>query len=176
MGREVSAGIIIYRKTPEGPRFLLLYHGKNHWSFPKGHIEEGEKSFRAALREVQEETGLRPRELNLREFFKIHDKFFLWKDGRRVFKIVTLYLAETVNPRVQISHEHQGYGWFLYKEALKVAKYDSVRRILKRAYDTVSGKSFAGGRTHSPRQGYDVRRGRPGDRPAQGGAGSGTGA
>ena len=36
--REISAGIIIYRRTGEGPKFLLLYHGGRYWNFPKGKI------------------------------------------------------------------------------------------------------------------------------------------
>lgn len=171
MSQEISAGIIIYRKTQEGVKFLLLYHGRDHWSFAKGHIEEGERSFKAALREVQEETGLRPKDLSFKEWFKIHDRFFLWKDGKKVFKMVTLYLAETTNPKVQISHEHQGYGWFSYKEAIKIAKYDSIKKILKRAYDTISGKGNEGGRLYQKRPGRYLRGSREGNRTQESGAG-----
>ena len=58
--REISAGIIIFRKTKEGPKFLLLYHGGRYWNFPKGKLEKEEDSYTAALREIKEETGLRP--------------------------------------------------------------------------------------------------------------------
>ena len=37
--KEFSAGLIVYRNTEQGPRFLLLYHGGRYWNFPKGHIE-----------------------------------------------------------------------------------------------------------------------------------------
>ena len=175
MSQEISAGIIVYRKTDDGPRFLLLYHGRNHWSFPKGHLEEGERSFKAALREVQEETGLRSRELIFKEWFKIHDRFFLWKDGKKVFKIVTLYLAETTSSKVQISHEHIGYGWFLYKEAMKIAKYESIRKILKKAYDTISGKSVSGGLPNPARRGRNIQRYRHDNRTPQRSEGGGAG-
>ncbi|MBI4994923.1 NUDIX domain-containing protein, partial [Candidatus Peregrinibacteria bacterium] len=69
MVKEISAGIIIYRKTSEGIKFLLLYHGGRYWNFPKGKLDQGEKSFRAALREVKEETGLSSNELRLKEWF-----------------------------------------------------------------------------------------------------------
>ncbi len=39
-------------------RFLLLQQKDGHWSFPKGHIEEGEDSKTASMRELQEETGI----------------------------------------------------------------------------------------------------------------------
>jgi 8-oxo-dGTP diphosphatase len=40
---------------------VLLVHRPRHgdWTFPKGKVEEGETDEQAALREVEEETGLR---------------------------------------------------------------------------------------------------------------------
>jgi len=41
-------------------KLLLIYHKKlKIWIQPGGHVEEGEEVFNAALREVQEETGLK---------------------------------------------------------------------------------------------------------------------
>lgn len=37
---------------------LLMIHLREHWDLPKGHIEAGESDARAALREVEEETGI----------------------------------------------------------------------------------------------------------------------
>ena len=37
---------------------LLMINLRNRWDLPKGHIEEGEESHIAALREVLEETGI----------------------------------------------------------------------------------------------------------------------
>ncbi len=52
-----SAGALVFRKGDDGPEVLLIRHGRK-WSFPKGHIEPGESQEAAALREVQEETGV----------------------------------------------------------------------------------------------------------------------
>ena len=68
--KEISAGIIVYRRTKDGPKFLLLYHGGSYWNFPKGHIEGEEKSLEAALRETVEETGLKQEDLKIRNRFK----------------------------------------------------------------------------------------------------------
>jgi len=49
MKREFSAGGIVFNK--EG-KVLITQHSSNHyWGFPKGHIEEGQTSKEAALRE-----------------------------------------------------------------------------------------------------------------------------
>lgn len=53
-----SCGIIPYRKTPKGIRYLLLLQTNGFWSFPKGHIEPFESEQDTALRELNEETGL----------------------------------------------------------------------------------------------------------------------
>ena len=140
---SVSAGIIIFRKTPEGPKFLLLYHGGAYWNFPKGKLTEGEKSFRAAVREVEEETGIKSRELRFNNWFKVSDRFiFYTKEKKRVPRLVIYYLAETTKQLVTIvPREHQGYAWFLYKDAARMLKAPNLKRNLKKAYDVVVRQS-----------------------------------
>ncbi len=59
MTQQISAGAVIFRRESDGTvKFLLLYHGKNYWNFPKGKLEAGERAIAAFLREVREETGL----------------------------------------------------------------------------------------------------------------------
>lgn len=57
--KESPAGALVYRqKTAEVELLLLKHRFGGHWSFPKGHVEEGETEVETALREVHEETGL----------------------------------------------------------------------------------------------------------------------
>ena len=169
--KEISAGFIVFRRTEEGPKFLLLYHGHNYWNFPKGKIESEEKSLEAAFRETKEEAGLAKQELRMAKNFKVYQKFSfrrrfdrpgsprpnkeqiivrpirLTQGGRgspqeeepqNIFKIVIFYLAETRNPRIRISSEHQGYAWFLYPEAMKMmSRYRGSQKMLKQAYDYI---------------------------------------
>jgi deoxyribose-phosphate aldolase len=53
-----AAGCVIARKTATQPLFLLIRDQYGHWTFPKGHLDEGESSRAAAQREVLEETGV----------------------------------------------------------------------------------------------------------------------
>ncbi len=150
MPREISAGIIIYRKTPEGPKFLLLYHGHNYWNFAKGKIESEEKSFQTALREIKEETGLTKDDLRFSQYFKAYEKFSFWRrvgnKNARIFKIVIFYLAETKQAAIKLSKEHDGYGWFTYREAMKIlSKYKDSQRVLKQAYDALRRQSIKSG-------------------------------
>ena len=136
MKKIISAGIIIFRKTREGYKFLLLYHGRNYWNFPKGKLEDSEGSWQAALREVKEETGLKHTELKFAENFKAYERFMLTRGKEKAFKIVILYLAETHQPNITVSFEHEGYAWFTFAEAKKVlARYPDNIKILTTAYD-----------------------------------------
>jgi len=149
--KEISAGIIIYRKTREGIKFLLLYHGGGYWNFPKGKIENvllknadnkeqfgKETSFQTAIREVKEETGLSQNDLKFMGPFKVYEKFSFWR-GRgekktQVFKIVIFYLAETMQSRIKLSYEHDGYAWFTFKEGTKILNnYKDSQRVLTEA-------------------------------------------
>jgi 8-oxo-dGTP pyrophosphatase MutT (NUDIX family) len=55
-----QAGAVTYRQTGAGIEFLLVRAKKNpeHWIFPKGHIEPGERAEDAAVRELLEEAGV----------------------------------------------------------------------------------------------------------------------
>lgn len=63
--KKRSAGILAWRRRPDGPEFFLVHPGgpfwKNKddgaWSIPKGEIDPDEEPLSAAQREFQEETG-----------------------------------------------------------------------------------------------------------------------
>jgi 8-oxo-dGTP pyrophosphatase MutT (NUDIX family) len=54
---NLSAGIAVVHRSPDGWRFLLLRAYRN-WDFPKGMVATGESPLDAAIREVAEETGI----------------------------------------------------------------------------------------------------------------------
>ena len=58
--KETSAGVLVYRNDPKTDErlYLLLHYVSGHWDFAKGKLEKGESFKQAALRELQEETGL----------------------------------------------------------------------------------------------------------------------
>ncbi|MDP3727113.1 MAG: NUDIX domain-containing protein [bacterium] len=160
MKRVISAGAVIYRREPRtippgsvrGERdgemkFLLLYYGRNYWNFPKGKLEEGERATQAFLREVEEETGLKQGDLRLLSGFRTTERFtfvdrYAHRPVRRgeqplVFKVVIYYLVEARKREITISDEHEGFGWFTYHEALRIAKYKNTQSILKQAHEFI---------------------------------------
>jgi 8-oxo-dGTP pyrophosphatase MutT (NUDIX family) len=160
MKKEFSAGLIVFRRTLQGPRFLLLYHGGRYWNFPKGHIEYNmknvetsfgttetvetaetnvrETSKEAAIRETFEETGLAPEKVSIKKGFRAVEKFRFFKNREQIFKVVIFYLAETDEVDVKISSEHEGFGWFLYKDARYIlAPYKDSQKLLRNAYEFI---------------------------------------
>jgi 8-oxo-dGTP diphosphatase len=60
--REVrAAGGVVWRRRDGDEVEVLLVHRPRYrdWTFPKGKVEDGETDEQAAVREVEEETGLR---------------------------------------------------------------------------------------------------------------------
>lgn len=63
---QVSAGILLYRRTGTGPEVFLAHPGGPFWakkddaawSIPKGLVDDGEPPEAAAQREFAEETGV----------------------------------------------------------------------------------------------------------------------
>lgn len=56
-----AAGGVVWRRSPAGALEILLVHRPRYddWTAPKGKLDGGEDHAEAALREVEEETGLR---------------------------------------------------------------------------------------------------------------------
>ena len=54
MTHEKSCGGIVYRKFHGNTEILLIKHVKSgYWSFPKGHVENGETEEETAKREIK---------------------------------------------------------------------------------------------------------------------------
>lgn len=57
-----AAGGVVWRGDPDAPEILLVHRPRyDDWTLPKGKLDPGETHEQAALREVEEETGLRCR-------------------------------------------------------------------------------------------------------------------
>ena len=122
-----SAGVVIIRYDLGVPKVLFL-RTYNHWDFPKGGIEGSENKLQAAIREVEEETGIK--DLNFRWGKVLYETEFYGKNHKKV----SYFIAETkqkeiifgINPKTNLI-EHEEYRWLTFEEAKKL----SVSRIEK---------------------------------------------
>ena len=136
---ERSAGAVVYRETEKGRMYLLLQNA-GRWDFPKGGVEKGESELQTVMREVEEETGMGTIEI-VAGFRKVIEYFYR-RDGKNIHKQVVYLLAKTDDEAVKISFEHQGFGWFPYREALDRASYDNSKLTLAEAEKFVKGAAL----------------------------------
>lgn len=135
MKNEFSSGGIVYKLGVE-PLILLVENSRmkdpeeKWWGFPKGHLEEGEGTKEAAVREVEEETGIKSEIVQ-----KIgQSKYVITKNSEKIFKVVTIFLMKYIsgelNPQVE---EVSNVVWLPYEEALKKLTYPGDKDLLKKA-------------------------------------------
>jgi 8-oxo-dGTP pyrophosphatase MutT (NUDIX family) len=141
MAREFSAGVVLFRNHPHR-QYLILDYG-SHWDFPKGHIKTGEDSHTAAMRELLEETGIR--DARLVPGFKESMRYFYRKGGERILKSVVYFVAETSSRQVTLSHEHTGYAWVPFEEALGRLTYPTAREMLTKAHAFLGARDSGAG-------------------------------
>jgi bis(5'-nucleosidyl)-tetraphosphatase len=134
---ERSAGMIIFRNTPEGRRYLIIRASQSHipkpdfWDFPKGILEKGETGLDAAEREAKEEVGIE--DFELIPHFKETVNYFTRREGKPVPKFVAMFLAEVKNDKVNLSWEHDKYEWLRYEEAYKRISLPQMKKVLEKA-------------------------------------------
>ena len=132
--KEVSAGIILFFRGC----YLILHYEAGHWDFPKGHVEAGESLMDAALRELEEETGLK--NVSLVEGFEESFSYFFKIDGRLVSKDVTFFLAKSSDEVVRLSDEHVAYAWLSFDDAIMRLTYDNAKEVLRKAHRFLNEK------------------------------------
>ncbi|HSB47748.1 MAG TPA: bis(5'-nucleosyl)-tetraphosphatase [Candidatus Bilamarchaeum sp.] len=131
MADEKSCGVVLFREDGGRRLYLLLHYEEGHWDFPKGHVEEGESEHEAAVRETIEETGIG--ELDFIVGFREGIEYSYKRGGKTMKKEVFFFLARTFFDEVTLSHEHTGFEWLPYEEALERLTYDNAKGILKKA-------------------------------------------
>lgn len=130
---EVSAGGIVFKRLPQGIFVGFLLDPFSKWTFAKGHVEPGEKSQSAAVRETEEEMGLR--NLRVVEYLGKID-FWFHHEGTRVHKFVYYYLVEAPpeeRGRPQREEHIQKIIWVPLREALARSSYPDIESVLKKA-------------------------------------------
>lgn len=128
MKREFSAGGIVFNNQG---MVLITQNSSNHyWGFPKGQIDQEEKPQEAALREVNEEAGVKAEIIQ-----KIDDsKYVYTRDCEKIFKIVSIYLMKYLSGD-PINHDWEvsEAKWVKPEEALKILSFSSDKQLLKKA-------------------------------------------
>ena len=140
---ERSSGAVVFymeEGIPE-PEYLLLHYTAGHWDFPKGNIEPGENEKQAALREIREETGIT--DVEFVDGFRMKIEYRYRQGKRLVLKEVVLFLAQTHTRQVILSHEHIGFAWRNYQNAMQQLTYLNAKNLLSSARTFLQKRSLA---------------------------------
>ena len=138
MNLDRSYGAVVVRRYQRDWRILLIKHKHGgHWSFPKGHAQEGESTEDTIHREVEEETGLL---VELDPLYSYRSHYEL-PDGRP--KEVFYYLAR---PKTDVlvgqAEEIEELAWFDFEGAKKILTYEEDKEILSKLFDDLSRASL----------------------------------
>jgi 8-oxo-dGTP pyrophosphatase MutT (NUDIX family) len=109
---------------------MIATRGRSRWGLPKGAVSPGETSEQAALREVQEETGLDAEIIGLLDTIE----YFFRAGDTLIKKSVDFYLMRYVGGIMtpQLS-EVDDAEWVALPEGIQRASFESERKLLSLA-------------------------------------------
>jgi len=119
----------IWTVNKERTKTLMVYHNiYNSWSWIGGHADGVENLVEVALRELQEETGVKNARLVSDEIFSIetltvdgHIKKGKYVPCHLHFNVTYLAEADEEEALVVKEDENQAVKWFVFDEALKAS-------------------------------------------------------
>lgn len=140
MKMEFSAGGLVYKKCDNKIEFALIVNHDQKWTFPKGHIEKGEKPEDAAKREVGEEIGVE--NLTAETLLEKIDYWFIF-ENEKIHKFVYFYLMEApsnteLHPQLDEVGDAQ---WFSPEKMTEVIHYKEDIKLIELAFEKLGIKN-----------------------------------
>ncbi len=119
----------IFRMNKNKMEFLLLKRSEGEiypglWQMVSGKMKKNEKAFNTALREIKEETGLKPLQLwtvpNINSFYY---------EAKNCISFLPVFVVEVENKdSVFLSAEHSEYKWVSSVQAKKMLAWQGQRK------------------------------------------------
>ena len=130
--RVSHAGGVVYKNEGGQIRYLVISpkSEKNVWVLPKGHIEKGEGDGEAALREVEEETGVVAQ--LIRPLGEV--SFLVKPDEPLVSTRVKFYLMRWLFDLPEKRRENRALQWLPFEQALEQLTFLEGKRMVLLAH------------------------------------------
>jgi diadenosine hexaphosphate hydrolase (ATP-forming) len=126
-----GAGGVLF--NPKG-QVLLIRDRQGYWCFPKGHLEAGENLHQAALREVEEETGIKGRVKQALSMTR-------YTNNKGIAREIHWFLMEGQG-RIQLEKGLYGAGFFDLDEARRLLAFPEDVELLEEALRHIQEKNF----------------------------------
>jgi 8-oxo-dGTP diphosphatase len=124
-----AAGGVVLRRDGDDARVAVVHRPRyRDWTLPKGKLDPGEGWEEAAVREVEEETGLRCRPLS-----EIGANRYRDRKGRS--KLVRYWLMEPMGGEFAVNDEVDQLRWCDRGEAEDLLSYPHDVDLVRRAFN-----------------------------------------
>ncbi len=135
-----AAGGIIVRSKPEGALEVAIVHRPSYddWTFPKGKLQVGEREEHTAIREVEEETGMRCRLERALGTTK-------YKDHRGRPKVVHYWVMRVLDGHFRPSKEVDELRFVSLRQAASLLSYNHDRALLRGLSNEVDAAAVQAG-------------------------------
>ena len=142
---SASAFVVNKEKT----KMIVVYHIINDgWIYPGGHADGEEDLLSVAVREVEEETGLKVKVLDNNIYsiqsapVKGHVKRGKYVSAHLHLDVLYVMEADDTIPLVYREDESKGVKWIPFEEASDESMCDFIRPIHKKLIKKLSDKNF----------------------------------
>ena len=142
---SASAFVVNKEKT----KMIVVYHIINDgWIYPGGHADGEEDLLSVAVREVEEETGLKVKVLDNNIYsiqsapVKGHVKRGKYVSAHLHLDVLYVMEADDTIPLVYKEDESKGVKWIPFEEASDESMCDFIRPIHKKLIKKLSDKNF----------------------------------
>ena len=133
--KQTSAGGVIFKKDNNSLQIILIsVRNGQSWCLPKGIVNKGETIEEAALREVNEETGLTGRIID--NLGCITYWYYIKEENIKCKKTVYFFLMEYVSgDTADHDIEVDEAGWFSLEAALEKVSFRGDRTVVEKAIE-----------------------------------------
>lgn len=127
------AGGVVYRLRSGRPEFLLVTARRRRdvWVYPKGHIESGETARETAVREVEEESGVRATVVK-----RIEDVHLEVRGEQQRIRYFLMKAFEETD-----HHEGRRVAWLSARAARDRLLFPEARATLRKAIEALATRT-----------------------------------